>query len=70
MRRWISPPWLAGNLDLLGKAVDLKLEVVRPEAQVGPFSLANFRWLHRSLGQGVTRWCWDHPSAVAPLFAS
>lgn len=32
-------PWLARNLDLLGKAVGLKLDLVRPEEQVGPFSL-------------------------------
>jgi len=32
-------PWLAKNLDLLGEAVCLKLELVRPEEQVGPFSL-------------------------------
>ena len=32
-------PWLADNLHLLGDALGLKLELVRQEAAVGPFSL-------------------------------
>ncbi len=32
-------PWLAEHLDLLGDAVGLKLELVRQEVPVGPFSL-------------------------------
>ena len=32
-------PWLACNLDLLGRAVGLKLELVRQEEPIGPFSL-------------------------------
>ena len=32
-------PWLASNLTLLGDALELELELVQVEAQVGPFSL-------------------------------
>ena len=32
-------PWLAKNLDLLGKALDVKLECPEQEVPVGPFSL-------------------------------
>ena len=32
-------PWLAENLPLLGEALDMELEVVQTEAQVGDFSL-------------------------------
>ena len=32
-------PWLAGNLDLLGRELDMKLEPLQEEQQVGPFSL-------------------------------
>ena len=32
-------PWLADNLHLLGKALEMKLELVQTEAAVGPYSL-------------------------------
>ena len=32
-------PWLADNLHLLGKALEIKLELVQTEAAVGPYSL-------------------------------
>ena len=32
-------PWLAKNLNLLGEALDMKLELVQPEAPVGPYYL-------------------------------
>ena len=32
-------PWLAKNLDLLGEALHMKLELIQPEAPVGPYYL-------------------------------
>ena len=44
-------PWLAENLHLLGEALHMKLELVQPEAPVGPFSLDI---LAKEAGRGVT----------------
>ena len=39
MRAQNFTPWLAKNLDLLGKVLGMKLEEVQQEAPIGPFSL-------------------------------
>ena len=44
-------PWLAENLELLGDALDMRLELVRREAAVGPYSLDI---LAKEVNNGVT----------------
>ena len=56
-------PWLAGNLDLLGRELDMELELVQTEKPIGPLFLdilakdTSIRarwWLSRTSWSGLT----------------